>query len=245
MSAKHAKEPPPVLLIERDSEIARPLLGQLAADGYPAQLARTASHARTHAHARPPLLAILGELDHPYAALGLLAEIRSKDPDTPAVSGCPWASELPVIVVSARAQEPDLLRAFDAGADDFLARPASYLELRARLRALLHRTAGDRQSRRRIEVGPLTIDPRAHTVSLNGIPVALRRMEYELLAHLASDPGRVFPKAELLSAVWGYATPGFTRTLDSHACRLRRKLRAAGHEQLVVNVRGIGYRLGS
>jgi DNA-binding response OmpR family regulator len=243
MSGESANDTPPVLLIEHDPQIARPLLAQLPADGYPAQLARTARHAQTLARAHPPALALLGDLEHPCAALALLAEIRGRGIRTAASAASPWPTDLPVIVISSRAQEADLLRAFDAGADDFLARPVRYLELRARLRALLKR-ATTLHSQPRIEVGPLAIDPRTHTVSLHGIPVALRRMEYQLLAHLASDPERVFTKEDLLRAVWRYASPGSTRTLDSHASRLRGKLHPASHAQWIVNVRGVGYRLG-
>ena len=147
-----------------------------------------------------------------------------------------------MIVISHRTAEADLLRAFDAGADDFLARPPGYLELRARLRALLLRTVGGRGARW-VEVGPLAIDLDAHVASLHGRPLRLRRLEYELLVHLAHEPQRVFAKEELLRAVWGYPTPVSTRTLDSHSSRVRRKLRAEGEEQWVVNVRGFGYRL--
>jgi DNA-binding response OmpR family regulator len=146
-----------------------------------------------------------------------------------------------VILVSPDTQEPNVLRAFDAGADDFIARPVPYLELRARLRALLRRTESPRPVEP-LQIGPLEIDTGAYAASLHGDRLQLRHLEYELLLHLAGDPRRVFRKQELLSAVWGYRARASTRTLDSHASRLRHKLAASG-ERWIVNVRGIGYRL--
>jgi DNA-binding response OmpR family regulator len=236
-----AERPPPVLVVDHDERIAAPLVEQLAADGYWARLARTTEHARALARVDPPALALLGELETPRAALELLVEIRSGSLAGPGAQSS-WSERLPVIVLSPQVEQPDLLRAFDAGADDFLARPPGYLELRARLRALLLRTEGDRGSRR-VEVGPLAVDLHAHAVNLHDHPLRLRRLEYELLVHLAGEPQRVFAKEELLRAVWGYPLSVSTRTLDSHASRLRRKLRAEGDERWVVNVRGVGYRL--
>src|SRR5271163_3540277 len=227
-----------ILVVESDLQIGRAIVGQLIADGYQAELARTAEHARILARVNAPRLVVIGDLDSRRGALDLLEEIRR-----PRFADAPWAQESGVIVVSGTAQELDLLRAFEAGADDFLARPARYLELRARVRAILRRTRIAPDGGRAIRVGPLSIEPSAHSVSLHDQAVHLRPLEFQLLLQLASEPGRVFAKQELLRAVWGYRSSGCTRTIDSHASRLRRKLDPGGSGRWVINVWGVGYRL--
>jgi DNA-binding response OmpR family regulator len=225
-------------LVESDRALGRALAEQLAADGYRVQLARTAEHARVLAAGGAPRLALLGKLECPLGALQLLAEIRDcASPDLP------WDPTLPTIVMGSRQHDLDMLRAFETGADDFLERPARYLELRARVRAVLRRSENQALRRPMIEVGSLSIDVDARAVSVHGRSVSLRRLEYELLLQLASNPGRVFAKQELLRAVWGYRCVGSTRTLDTHASRLRRKLDVDDHERWVINIRGVGYRL--
>ena len=232
----------PILVVEADTDLGQVLAAQLAADGHPTELARTAGHACWMAQARPPRLLVLGELDGPRGTIDLLESIRADPPERDnGQMPSPWPDRLPVIVLSARTTQADLLRAFEAGADDFLRRSAGYLELRARLRALLRR-AESKPEAEPLRIGALTIDPAAHAASLHGKPVELRRLEYELLVHLARDPRRVFNKHELLKAVWGFRSSGTTRTLDSHASRLRRKLGVAG-ERWVINEWGVGYRL--
>jgi DNA-binding response OmpR family regulator len=227
-----------ILVVEADADVGNALVEQLIADRYAASLALTAEHARVLARARAPKLTVLGGLDSSRGALELLEEIRQ-----PERAETPWEQDMPVIMIGRPARELDVLRGFDSGADDFLAHPAGYLELRARLRAVIRRTAAARAGARSLRVGPLSIEPGAQRASLHGRSVDLCRLEFQLLTQLASEPSRVFGKDELLRAVWGYRSNGVTRTVDSHASRLRRKLGADDGSRWVINVWGVGYRL--
>jgi DNA-binding response OmpR family regulator len=219
----------PALLLVGDAGAG--IAEQLEADGFTPTAARTRGHARQLAAGQAHDLVVLGDLDDGRSSLDLLHDIRKRADGPP---GC--AADVPVIVVSARRDPIDVLRAFEFGADDFVAAPADYLELRARVRAVLRRSGA--AAARRMRVGALDIDLGARSVSAHGLPVRLSRLEFELLTTLAADPGRVFTKEELLRRVWGFRALGATRTLDSHACRLRRKLGGA-----IVTVWGVGYRL--
>lgn len=161
--------------------------------------------------------------------------------DTLALELCRRARDVPVIVLGRPDSDAvDRVRAFAGGCDDYLARPFHYEELLARIRAVLRRVSPP--ERERLEVSNLTIDRAARRVLVRDIPVILAAKEYDLLVKLAGDPARVFTKEELLREVWGFRSLGRTRTLDSHASRLRRKLSAAGGD-FVRNVWGVGYSL--
>jgi len=223
----------PALVAEADETTGEFLRDQLAADGYEARVALSAEHALALAGQSAPMVLLLGDLEPRPASLELLARIRAgfAHPALP--------SELAVVVLTASRSELDVLRAFEAGADDVVAKPFSYAEVRARLAAVLRRVRGLHASRR-LTVEEIEIDTAARSVAVAGTVATLTRREYELLLALALDPARVFTKQELLREVWGFRSAGATRTLDSHACRLRRKLARAGGDY-VLNVWGVGY----
>ncbi len=228
------------MLVQSNPSLGRELVEQLRADRFQAVLASGAEHARTLARMHRVGVVILGEMDAPRGALDLLEEIRGACE----MDGirARWDARLPVIATGSGVGHLEMLRAFDAGADDFIAAPVSYLELRARLRALLRR-AEDAVDAPILSVGSLAIDTAAHIVSFDGVQVELCRLEYALLVHLARKPTTVCSKRELLHAIWNRRTDQGARTLDSHASRLRRKLVAVGADGFVVNVWGVGYRL--
>ena len=150
--------------------------------------------------------------------------------------------DVPVIVLGdPESDAVDCVRALERGCDDFVARPFDYEELLARIRAVLRRTAPPKHEV--LHAGPIRVDCTTRRVTVAGRRAMLAGKEYELLLELMRDPEPVFTKEELLRDVWGFRSRGRTRTLDSHASRLRRKLQAAGEGCFVVNVWGVGYRL--
>jgi DNA-binding response OmpR family regulator len=149
---------------------------------------------------------------------------------------------VPVIVLGdPDSDSVDCVRALEGGCDDFVPRPFAYEELLARIRAVLRRTAPPR--REVLRAGAIEVDRVTRRVRVAGQPIALAGKEFELLMTLIGEPERVFTKEELLRDVWGFRSLGRTRTLDSHASRLRRKLTAGGGGPFVANVWGVGYRL--
>ena len=148
---------------------------------------------------------------------------------------------LPIIVLTGCGAASDRVRGFDLGADDYVQKPFGYDELRARITAVLRR--GHSRKDGPVQAGEILVDPARRKVMVGDREVHLAKKEFTLLRVLASDPTRVFSKDELLRDVWGFKAPtGKTRTLDSHASRLRQKLDPE-EQKYVVNTWGIGYRL--
>ncbi len=228
---------PRLMIVEDDRATRRFLLDNLAADGYRPLAAPCARDGRQLlAEIAVDLLIIdLGLPDGD--GLELLGDVRAGG----ARDGGPIDPHTPVLILSGRAGELDRVRGFERGCDDYLVKPFSYAELRGRVAALLRR---DRARPRpgRLRVGALVVDPASRAVRVGDQRIGLSKKEYALLRALASQPTRVFTREELLRSVWGFQSLGATRTLDSHASRLRRKLSVDGHA-FVVNVWGVGYRL--
>jgi DNA-binding response OmpR family regulator len=146
------------------------------------------------------------------------------------------------VVLTGRCDELHRVRCLQRGADDVISKPFSYPELRERVAAVLRRCGRPRRGSV-LRAGPGTIDLAARTVDVDGQPVRLSRLEFDLLRTLASEPGRVFTREEFLRDVWGFPSATRTRTLDSHMVRLRARLRTAGADRMIVSVWGVGYRL--
>ncbi len=228
--------PPTILIVEDRKTTRRFLADNLAADGYEPLEADTAHDGLRLMTTKSPDLAII-DLGLPDRdGLDLLREIRASD-----AAAARLDPGIPVIVLSGRAGELDRVRGFERGCDDYLVKPFSYPELRGRIGAVLGR-ARRRPGAGLLKVGPLQLDPLSRIVELDGEPVHLSKKEFALLRALAEEPTRVFTREELLRGVWGFRALGTTRTLDSHASRLRKKLSGSGGA-FVVNVWGVGYRL--
>lgn len=224
-----------VVVCEDDAITLDLLCDHLVADRFGVLPAPSASDALRLCRYNQPDLLLL-DLSLPDASgLDVLREIREAD----GVESR-FDPQLPVIVLTGRGAQADRVRGLTAGADDYVTKPFSIDELRARIGAVLRRRTTRREGP--VRVGELMVDPLRRKVMVGEREVALTKKEFTLLRVLAGDPTRVFSKEELLRDVWGYHGNGKTRTLDSHASRLRRKLDPE-HSRYIVNCWGIGYRL--
>lgn len=229
-------DPHTILIVEDDAATRTFLADNLTADGYDVVPAESAKDAARLLESRYPDLALVDVGLPDGSGYDVLRRVREADGLVSRVDPA-----TPVVMLSGRASELDRVRGFERGADDYICKPFSYPELRGRVAALLRRRAGT-ASAGRLRVGDLELDPAAREVRLGGTLVALSQKEFSLLRALAAEPTRVHTKDELLRTIWGFRAKGTTRTLDSHACRLRQKLGVGGN-RFVVNVWGVGYRL--
>jgi DNA-binding response OmpR family regulator len=220
--------PNAVLVAEPEDETREYLGRQLRDDGFDVLGAARRSEALELAERAHPDLVLLGELD-------LCQRLRRGEP------GRTWNRNVPVILLAPSSDPVERVRALDRGADDAVGRPFAYEELLARIRALLRRSAS--QSAEVLVAGDLVVDRRTRRVAVRDTLIPLSAKEFELVAQLATDPYRVFTKEDLLRDVWGFRALGRTRTLESHASRVRKKVRVAEDDRYVVNVWGVGYRL--
>jgi two-component system phosphate regulon response regulator PhoB len=152
--------------------------------------------------------------------------------------------EVPIIMLTARAEEHDKLLGLETGADDYITKPFSPRELNARIKAVLRRRAPEATDDR-VELGGLQIDPSSHRVTAGDLPVVLGPTEFRLLHYLMTHAERVHSRVQLLDQVWGDHVFVEERTVDVHIRRLRKALEPTGHDALVQTVRGSGYRLSA
>jgi DNA-binding response OmpR family regulator len=201
---------PCLLVVEDDVPTRTFLADNLTADGYELLVAGSMRDALRMLEYHHVDLAIVDVGLPDGSGLDLVRAVRAATG-----AGARLDARLPLLLVSGRSAEIDRVRGFERGADDYVAKPFAYSELRLRVAALLRRTS-ERRGSGRLRVGELEIDPASREVRLRGAPVALSQKEFALLSALAAEPTRVFTKHELLRDVWGFRAMGATRTLDSH-----------------------------
>lgn len=221
-----------ILVVEDDPGIARAVKAYLEREGFEVNVETDGLPALHLALAEAPALIVLDWMLPDLDGLEFMKQLRQEQ-------------RTPIIMLTARTEENDRILGLEFGADDYVTKPFSPRELVARVKAVLRRTEGTVQGNPDMLVtGPLVIDLVKHTVTCGGVPLELTVLEFNLLHTMASQPGRVFSRDELLSRVWGADFVGVDRVVDVHVSHLRRKL---GDDPevptLVLTVRGVGYTL--
>ena len=222
-----------VLLVEDETDIRDMLAFSLQRGGFKVIPAETAEAALDILDGPLPSVVIIDWMLPGMSGIELARRLR-RDPIT---------SDLPLVMLTARGEESDKLKSFDAGIDDYVTKPFSPKELIARIKALLRRTGTPDDGV--LTVGRLTLDTRGHQVSVNGDHIHVGPTEFRLLELLMRHPNRAFDRTQLLDRVWGRNVYVEERTVDVHVLRLRKALMPFGMDKSVETVRGIGYRLSS
>ncbi len=229
-----------VLLVEDDPLIAEFTEKNLSEDGFQVTVATTGEEALQWMAVQRPDIILLDIMLPQMDGYELCHRIRQGS----AEGTLTIPVDIPIVMLTARAEDADKLRGFEVGVDDYITKPFNPLELAARLKAVLRR-AGDRDSSQEsmVKIGPLTINVLERAVYLNRMLLQLSPKEFDLLVLLARHPNRVFSREELLKEIWGY-TFGNTRTVDEHVKRLRHKFKENGlSADWIVTVWGVGYKL--
>ncbi len=221
-----------ILLVEDEPAILELLEFVLAPKGYTLLRALDAAEARRAIDAALPDLVILDWMMPGESGVQLARALR----------GTARTRHLPIIMLTARADEGDKISGLDAGADDYVTKPFSPRELLSRVNALLRRRAPE-HAEEPVRYGPLLVDPSRHEARAHGQLLDIGATEFRLLRYLVAHPERVFSRAQLLDQVWGDHTFIEERTVDVHILRLRKVLAASATDALVQTVRGTGYRL--
>jgi len=223
---------PNVLVVEDEPAIRELLRVNLADAGYDVRCVPDAESAHDEIRNALPDLLLLDWMLPGKPGLALAKELRS-DART---------RELPIIMLTARSEEADKVAGLEAWVDDYVTKPFSPRELKARIKSVLRRRAPE-ALQEPLEAGALRLDPSTHRVTVDGRAVVLGPTEFRLLRYLLARPERVHSRAQLLDQVWGDHVYIEERTVDVHVRRLRRALEPFGQDALVETIRGSGYRL--
>lgn len=217
-----------VLVVEDDLDIARVVRAYLEREGYSVEVAHDGRDGLQSALNDPPALIVLDWMLPGLDGIELLNRLRG-------------TVDTPVIMLTARGEHDDRVEGFRSGADDYVPKPFHPPELVARIQAVLRRSKPE-QADEPVQVGELSLDVLKQKATLAGEKVALTALEFDLLRILASHPGRIFGRNELLDRVWGRDFTGVDRVVDVHIFKLRQKLEGGDRRSLIETVRGVGYR---
>ncbi len=219
-----------ILCIEDEAAIRSMIRFSLEREGFVVQEAADARTARDMAADQSPDLMLVDWMLPDLSGPELIRRFRSD----------PLTRDIPIIMLTAKSEEDDMIHGLDAGADDYLIKPVSLKSLSARIKALLRRTDGfDEQ--RVITIGRLQLNQNAHQLRIDGAPVHLGTTEYRLLEFFMQHPEKVYSRAQLLDFVWGQNTYIEERTVDVHVLRLRKTLKTCAADNVIQTVRGAGY----
>jgi len=224
-----------ILVVDDDENLRRLVAAYLENEGYDIEQAADADAALESVEKHQPDLILLDLMLPGMSGFEVARRVRAR-------------RQVPILMLTARGDEDDMLQGFDAGADDYLVKPFSPKVLVARVRAILRRSGVDvpEGEETAVTVGAIDIDHKTREVTVEGKAVELTTTEFDLLRVLAEHPGWVFSREELLEAVWGYKYLGDSRLVDVHVANLRKKLGDdPADPQFVRTVRGVGYKLQS
>ena len=224
---------PTVLLVEDEPAQREVLAYNLEAEGFVVQRATNGEEALVLVAESPPDLILLDWMMPHVSGLEVCRRLKMR----------PETRSIPIIMLSARSEEVDKVRGLETGADDYVIKPYSIVELMARLRAHLRRTRPSTLGLA-LDWGDITLDPETHRVLRSGQTLKLGPTEFRLLATFLEKPGRVFSREQLLDRVWGRDIYVDSRTVDVHVGRLRKALCLFGGDDPLRTVRGAGYALG-
>ncbi len=220
-----------ILVVEDDRDIAELVGRALEKAGFTAEILTSGKDALATIADRPPDLLVLDLMLPLVSGLDICRAVRNQEK----------TAGIPIIMLTARAEESERIVGLEIGADDYMAKPFSPNELVARVRALLRRAHRQSPAGSSVTYGSIVVDAGRHVVSLDGVTVALTAKEFLLLEYLLRHRGRVLSRDVLLTDVWGYKYTGGTRTVDVHVRRLREKLPPL--EEALVTVKQFGYKL--
>ncbi len=222
-----------ILIIDDEPKIVQICRDYLAAAGFAVISAETGPLGLAAAHRDRPDLIVLDLMLPDIDGLDVCRRLRQD----------PLVSNIPIIMLTARVEESDKLVGLELGADDYVTKPFSPRELVARVRAVLRRAGGESSTAEVIRVADLSLDRARYKVIMPNREVTLTPTEFEILATLAGQPGRIFSRAQLLTATRGVAFNSYERAIDSHVRNLRRKIEAEkGSPKYIITVHGVGYK---